>query len=511
MPKVYHRRIAEVFRTPITLRAEQEDTTPQEVVDKYHESFLEAWERLGITFDIFTTTGTENHRAVTHDIFLALQKRGLIYTDIMLVSYCEHHHRFLPDRYVKGTCPHCGNIDARADQCDSCGRPLNPEELIQPRCRLCGNPLEIRESEHFFLKLSALQERLQEWVVPRKFWRPNVLNFTRRYLEEGLRDRAISRDIEWGVPLPVPGYESKRIYVWFEAVIGYLSASKEWSQRQGTPERWREWWEDPDARAYYFIGKDNIPFHTIIWPAMLMGYGDLNLPYDIPANEFLTIEGQPLSTSRDWAVWVPDYLERYEPDPLRYYLLAVMPETGDSDFSWREFIRRNNDELVATYGNLVHRVLTLTYRNFQGRVPEPGSLAEVDKALVARTEKALQEADGHLYECHFREALHSFMSLAQEVNRYLDAQAPWKTVGEDRQAAARALWTALVAISGLRVISSPFLPFSAEKLHRLLGSQALCKKKVGNCGLQSLARSWQHRSPCSASWTRRWWNGSCNA
>jgi len=341
-------------------------------------------------------------------------------------------------------------------------------DLVDPHCRICGAFPEVKESEHFFLRLSAFNEQLLAWVSEQSHWRPNVLNFTVSLLKEGLKDRAITRDIEWGVPEPMPGFDDKRIYVWFEAVIGYLSASKEWAGSCGDEEKWRDFWQG-DAKSYYFIGKDNIPFHTIIWPAMLMGYEGLNLPYDVPANEFLTLEGRPLSTSRNWAVWLPDYLERYDPDPLRYFLSASMPESGDTDFSWREFVRRNNDELVATYGNLVHRVLTFTYRNFEGAVPSPGERDERDEALLVKVEDAFPAMDRLLYNCRFREAMRTAMSLAQETNRYLDDKSPWKRIKEDRQGSATSLYVALVAISGLKTLLYPFLPFSSQKLHRLLG------------------------------------------
>ena len=272
--------------TPITIRAEQEGISPQAVVDRYHPEFLRSWERMGISFDLFTNTGTDNHRQVVQDVFRTLYEKDYIYLDTMRLPYCPTCRRYLPDRYVEGTCPHCGNLGARGDQCDNCGRTLNPEDLLEPRCGICGTRPEFRDSEHFFLRLSAFQEPLLEWVRRQTHWRPNVLNFTRSYLEDGLHDRAISRDIEWGVPLPVEGHEGKRIYVWFEAVIGYLSACVEWAG--GRPEVWEPFWKDQDTRAYYFIGKDNIPFHTMIWPAMLMGYEGLNLPYDVPANEFLS-------------------------------------------------------------------------------------------------------------------------------------------------------------------------------------------------------------------------------
>jgi methionyl-tRNA synthetase len=323
-------------------------------------------------------------------------------------------------------------------------------------------------SEHFFLKLSAFEDQLRQWVGAKTEWRQNVQNFTMAFLEGGLKDRAITRDIEWGVSVPQPGFEKKRIYVWFEAVIGYLSASKEWATMQGNKDAWKTFWGG-ESKAFYFIGKDNIPFHTIIWPAMLMGYGDLNLPYDVPANEFLTIEGKKLSTSRNWAVWVPEYLERYDPDPLRYYLSINMPETGDADFSWHEYLRKNNDELVATYGNLVHRVLTFTNRNFNAAVPDPGELDEVSKGLLQKARNTLEEVDRQFSRCHFKEALKLSMALAQDVNRYLDDTAPWKMIKQDREAAGKSVYTAIGAISALKTLLYPFLPFTSQKLHNYLG------------------------------------------
>ena len=455
--------------TPVTLRAEEESVSPQVVVDKYRRSQLDTWERLGIHFDLYTTTGTANHREVVHDIFLTLHRQGLISTDTMPLPYCLTDKRFLADRYVEGTCPYCGNPTARGDQCDNCGKPMDPVDLQNLRCRICGNTPEIRDSEHLFLRLSALQDKLLDWVRQQHHWRPNVLNFTRRYLEDGLHDRAITRDINWGVPVPLPGYEDKRIYVWFEAVMGYLSASKEWAKLQGEPEAWRPFWEDPEARAYYFLGKDNIAFHTMIWPGMLMGYGGLNLPYDVPANEYMNLSGGKFSKSERRAVWVPDYLEQYEPDPLRYYIAANMPEAADTEFTWEEFIRRNNDELVATFGNLVHRVLTMVYRNFQARVPEPGQLDEADQQLLARAEQATEEVGSNLALCNFRLALTSAMSLAQATNKYLDYKAPWKSLREGPTTASTSLWVALVALSALKTITTPFLPFSAHRLHQFLG------------------------------------------
>jgi methionyl-tRNA synthetase len=455
--------------TPITIRAEQEGKTPAEIAGRYHREFLESWQKLGISFDLFTSTGTANHAEVTQDIFLALLKKGYIYKDSMSQPYCPQCQRFLPDRYVEGTCPFCGSTGARGDQCDDCGKPMNPAELVSPRCRLCGTAPRFEDSEHFFLKLSAFQEEILKWVNPQGHWRPNVYNLTQRYLKEGLKDRAITRDINWGVPVPLEGYENKRIYVWFEAVIGYLSASKEWAKSGGDGEGWRPFWQDKDARSYYFIGKDNIPFHTIIWPAMLMGYGGLNLPYDVPSNEFLTIEGRKLSTSRNWAVWLPDYLSRYASDPLRYLLSINMPENGDTDFSWREFFRRNNDELVATYGNLVNRVLTFVYRNFDGGVPESGKLDDQSRALLGKAEETLNGVGELISQCHFKQGVMAAMALAQEANRYLDDKSPWKVIKEDKAAAATSLYVALGVISTLKVALYPFIPFSSQKLHEYLG------------------------------------------
>jgi len=455
--------------TPITISAEQEGKAPSEIAAKYHQQFLDSWQKLGISFDLFTATGTANHARIAQGIFLSLLNKGYIYNSTVSQPYCPNCQRFLPDRYIEGTCPYCNSPGARGDQCDNCGKPINPVELVDPRCRLCAATPQFKDSEHFFFRLSAFRDRLLAWVKQQSHWRQNVLNFTTRYLEEGLKDRAITRDIEWGIPVPVAGFDRKRIYVWFEAVIGYLSATKEWAKSSGDEERWRSFWQDDEAKSYYFIGKDNILFHTIIWPAMLMGCGNLNLPYDVPANEFLTIEGRKLSTSRNWAVWLPDYLSRYEPDPLRYLLSINMPETSDADFSWGEFVRRNNDELVATYGNLAHRVLTFVYRRFNGCVPQPGEFDSHSQALIAKTDDTLKSMNGLLYRCHFREAIRSAMSLAQETNRYLDEKSPWKTIEQDRQASATALYVAMSVLSCLKTALYPFLPFSSQKLHHLLG------------------------------------------
>ena len=454
--------------TPITIKAEQEGKKPSQITSQYHQQFLDSWQKLGISFDLFTRTGTANHAEVAHHIFLTLLDKGYIYKATTSQPFCPRCQRFLSDRYIEGTCPYCHFSGARGDQCDNCGKPINPVELIDPHCRLCGSTPQFRDSEHFFLKLSAFRDRLLDWVKQQTHWRQNVLNFTLSYLEGGLKDRAITRDIDWGIPVPIAGVEGKCLYVWFEAVIGYLSATKEWAKSRGDEEKWRSFWQG-EVKSYYFVGKDNIIFHTIIWPAMLMGYGGLNLPYDVPANEFLTIEGKKLSTSRGWAIWLPDYLSRYDVDPLRYVLSVTMPETSDADFSWREFVRRNNDELVATYGNLVHRVLTFTYRSFNGCVPAAGEFDSHSQSLLNKANDTLDTVGTLLYHCHFKLAIKSAMSLAQETNRYLDEKSPWKIIKQDRQKSATSLYVAISVLSCLRTVLYPFLPFSSQKLHQLLG------------------------------------------
>ena len=455
--------------TPITVRAEAEGVTPEDILNRYHPQFLDSWNKLGITFDLFTTTHTENHQEIVHTLFKDFLEKGYLYEQSMLLAYCADCQRFLPDRYVNGTCPHCGFERARGDQCDNCGRTLDPQDLVHPRCVISDSEPEFRESEHYFLKLSAFEQPLLEWVNKQTHWRPNVLNFTRRFLEGGLKDRAITRDLTWGVPIPLEGYDDKRIYVWFEAVTGYLSAAVEWAKQNGDGKDWEAFWKDPDTKSYYFIGKDNIPFHTIIWPAMLMAYGGLNLPYDVPANEFLSLEDRKFSTSENWAVWLPDYLSRYEPDPLRYLLSINMPESGDTNFSWAEYVRRNNDELVATFGNLVNRVLSFTYKNFEGNVPPAGPLGDLEQELLQSAREVMTGVDQDLHDCHFKAAIARAFSLAQQVNRYLDTRAPWRSIKTDRNEAAATLHTVIKVINCLKMLLYPFLPFSAQRIHGYLG------------------------------------------
>lgn len=455
--------------TPITVRAELEGVKPIEIVERYHNNMLDSLVGLGLAYDLYTHTNTENHKAVTQDMFLTLLDKGYIFLDSMTQFYCDHCQRYLADRFVEGTCPHCDYDNARGDQCDHCGRPLDALELKLPRCRFCGATPHPQETEHYFLDLTKFSEPLHEWLKDKPHWRSNVLNFARGLLESGLRPRAITRDIDWGVPVPVEGFEHKVIYVWFDAVIGYLSATIEWAQLQGKEERWRDFWQGEDCQSYYFMGKDNIWFHTIIWPAMLLGYGDLNLPYDVPANENLNLEGRTFSKSRNWAIFVPDLLERYDPDPVRYVLTATMPEAQDSDFTWRDFVRRNNDELVATYGNLVHRVLTFAYRRFDGQVPQPGRLEAADHQLLDAMTRAFVDVGREIGACHFRAGLSAAMAAAAEVNRYLDVAAPWKTIKSNSQAAATSIYVALRAIDSLKTLFLPFLPKSSQALHEMLG------------------------------------------
>lgn len=455
--------------TPITVSADNEGVTPQVIIDRYHPRIIEVWDRLGISFDTYTSTLTENHYETVQDVFLRLLEHGYLYTKTQDQLYDPQAERFLPDRYVEGTCPHCGYTEARGDQCDNCGSQLDAIDLLEPRSRMTGATPIVRESEHYFLKLSALNDRLKEWVGAQTHWRRNVLNFTLGMLNEGLPDRAITRDIAWGVPVPVEGYENKRIYVWFDAVVGYLSATKEWAQSIGDNDAWERFWKDPDARSYYFIGKDNIPFHTVVWPAQLMGYGGLNLPYDVPANQYVNFSaGQKQSKSKGTGTWMIDLLDVYDPDVIRFYLTMIMPETSDSEFRIEEMIRTNNDVLIGTWGNLANRVIAMINRNFEGVVPEPGELAPESTKLLDETEKAFGTVAERFATSQFRNALQESLRVAQLANRYLDERAPWKMVKEDRAHAAQTLTVALTAVNGLKTLLHPILPFSTQRLHEVL-------------------------------------------
>jgi methionyl-tRNA synthetase len=470
--------------TPVTLRADAEGRPVEEIYQRFHSQFLELFQKAGISYDLFTTTHTQNHFKVSQSMFLALRENGYLYTESRPQWYSPAAKRFLPDRYVEGDCYLCGYQGARSDQCDRCGNVLEPEKLLNPRSKLDGSRPELRETEHFYLDLSKLEPDVEQFLRSRQnYWRDTVAGQSLGQIEsEGLRPRPITRDLDWGVPVPVEGWEGKCIYVWFEAVIGYLSATIEWAQITAQPEAWRDWWTDPSARTYYFIGKDNVFFHATMWPAQLQGAGEkfveifaeeegvpLNLPYDIPANQFMNLEGQKISGSRNWAVWGLDFLERFDPDPLRYYLTINMPEMRDTDWDWNEFVARNNNELVATWGNLVNRVLSFAYRHWDGRAPDPGELRPADLAILATIDSGFQSVGEQLDAVHLRAALSEAMRLASEVNKYLDTSAPWFEIKTDKAAAAKTIYTALRAIDSLKLLFAPFIPFSTERLHTYLG------------------------------------------
>ncbi len=455
--------------TPITISADNENTTPQVIVDRYNKEHTENMKQFGISFDLFTRTSTDNHAKVVQDIFKTLYDNEDIYKKSVESFYCKHCNRFLPDRYIEGKCPHCNSEKARGDQCDECGKLLDPQDLLDVKCKICGNTPEIKTSEHLFFALSKFEKRLLDWMKDKKHWKPSVLKFTQNWLKNGLKDRAITRDISWGVKVPVDGFDNKRIYVWFDAVIGYLSASKEWAQKQGQPDKWIEWWKNPDACHYYFLAKDNIPFHTIIWPSIIMGYGNsLELPYDIPANEYLQLKGEQFSKSRGVAVWVPDILEKFDADAVRYYLSINMPENKDTNWTWDDFIAKNNDELVGTYGNFIHRVVTFTQKNY-GEIPKQGKLSDLDKTALKKIEEAAEEVSGALGKCNFKIGLRAAMNLAQFGNQYFDQNQPWKLVKTDEERCATVLHICLKIVKALSVFMSPYLPFSSDKIWNILG------------------------------------------
>jgi methionyl-tRNA synthetase len=465
--------------TPVMVSADRESVSPREIADRYNQLIREDLRDLGITYDCFTRTTTSNHARVTTDMFRTLYDHGWLVEQTTLGAFSASTGNTLPDRYIEGTCPICGYPQARGDQCDNCGNQLDPSDLINPRSIIDGTTPEFRETKHLFLDLPRFADRLRAWIESKTSWRQNVRNFSLS-LVDTLKPRAMTRDIDWGIPVPVEGYpeDTKRIYVWFDAVIGYLSASVEAAANRGTPEVWREWWQNPSSHHAYFMGKDNIVFHTIIWPSMLMGYGnggelgggtaELHLPDDVVASEFLTMEGRQLSTSRSVVIYVRDVLERYDPDPIRYFLTAAGPETQDSDFSWAEFLRRNNDELLANWGNLVNRTLANAYRNF-GEVPVPGGLTEEDHEALAAIAAGFETVGKLIEEGRFRAAIVEAMRLSSIGNQYVDHQAPWAVIKDDRERAATILYVALRIVDSLKIILTPFLPFSSQKLHELLG------------------------------------------
>jgi methionyl-tRNA synthetase len=473
--------------TPILVAADAAGVTAQELADANNRLIVEDLHALGLSYDLFTRTTTRNHHSVVQEMFTTVHRNGYLVEQTSQSAISPSTGRTLPDRYIEGTCPICGYDSARGDQCDNCGNQLDATDLIDPRSKINGETPDFVETQHFFLDLPALAEALTEWLDGREAsgtWRPNVIKFSQNILSD-IRPRAMTRDIDWGIPVPLEGWRdlpTKRLYVWFDAVIGYLSASVEWARRTGDPDRWREWWNDPEARSYYFMGKDNITFHSQIWPAELLAYdgrgsrggepgpyGDLNLPTEVVSSEFLTMEGRQFSSSRGVVIYVRDVLDRYQPDALRYFISAAGPENQDSDFTWAEFVRRTNDELVAGWGNLVNRTATMIAKSF-GEVPAAGELTDEDRALLDTVERAFTEV-GDLVERHRQKAaLGEAMRTVATVNKYVSDQAPWKLNGEDeRERLGTVLHVTAQAVADCNLLLAPFLPHSANAVDRVLG------------------------------------------
>jgi methionyl-tRNA synthetase len=470
--------------TPIQVQADAEGVSARELADRYNRVIVDDLTSLGMTYDLFTRTTTRNHYAVTQEIFLGLLKNGYIFPKVTLGAISPSTGRTLPDRYIEGTCPICGYPSARGDQCDNCGNQLDPADLINPRSKINGETPIFAEQEHYFLDLPAFAEVLGSWLQAKAGqWRPNVLKFSLNLLDD-LQPRAITRDLDWGVPVPLDGWRDrpdKRIYVWFDAVIGYLSASVEWARRSGDPDAWRAWWNDPDAESYYFMGKDNIVFHAEIWPAMLLGYsglgarggqpgplGTLNLPTEVVSSEYLTMEGRKFSSSRAVVIYVRDFLARYDVDALRYYVAIAGPENQDTDFTWSEFVRRNNDELVATWGNLVNRSVSFAARNI-GSIPEAGTLTDLDQDLLARSRRAFDTVGEHLNRSRLKFAITETMRTVADANKYFSEQAPWKLRESDPDRMRTVLHVALQLVDDAKTLLTPFLPGSCQQVYELLG------------------------------------------
>jgi methionyl-tRNA synthetase len=471
--------------TPILVQAEKEGVSPRELADRYNRMIVEDLQALGLSYDLFTRTTTRNHYAVAQELFRVVHRNGYMIERTTQGAVSPSTGRTLPDRYIEGTCPICGYDGARGDQCDNCGNQLDPIDLINPRSRINGETPKFVETRHFFLDLPALADALGEWLKSRTDWRPNVLKFSLNLLDD-VRERAMTRDIDWGIPVPLPGWEdnpNKRLYVWFDAVIGYLSAAVEWARRSGDPEAWRRWWQaDADSRSYYFMGKDNITFHAQIWPAELLAYngegaragepgtyGRLALPTEVVSSEFLTMEGRKFSSSRQVVIYVRDFLSRYDADALRYFIAVAGPENNDTDFTWAEFVRRNNDELVAGWGNLVNRSISMAAKNF-GAIPPAGGLTADDNELLDTVRSAFGTVGDLIARHRQKQAIGEAMRVVAEANRYLSQQAPWKLKAEDERARmGTILHVALQAVSDCNTLLTPFLPHSAQKVHELLG------------------------------------------
>ncbi|GIO44350.1 methionine--tRNA ligase [Paenibacillus apis] len=449
--------------TPVAVQAIQEGVSPSDIADRYHREFVECFDRMGFTYDLYTRTDQEFHHRVVQDLFLKLLENGHLYKKTVLQTYCETDQRFLPDRYVEGNCPVCGHR-ARGDQCDFCSTMLDPADLSEKTCKICGDPPIDRPTEHFYLALSRFQTALTEYAEKAQGWKENAVHLTRRYLDEGLQDRAATRDLTWGIDVPVEGFNEKKVYVWVEAVSGYLSASKQWASQTGSS--WESFWldEEKDLTAYYVHGKDNIPFHTLIWPALLLGVGGLHLPDRILSCEYMTLEGKKFSTSRNWAVWVPDILKRYQPDSIRYFLIANGPEKRDTDFSWREFIHSHNGELLGAFGNFVNRTLAFIDKSFGGRIPS----GELSEEWIRATEDLYRDAGVLIEDGRLKEAIELIFTYVRQANKYFDEQKPWVQIKENREACGRTLYSCVQLIANLANLLEPFIPFSCEKIRTFL-------------------------------------------
>ncbi|MEM2188543.1 MAG: methionine--tRNA ligase [Nitrososphaerota archaeon] len=446
----------------IVIEAMRRGMTPKELCDMYYPVQKEVFEKLGISFDIFSRTSKPIHYQVVREFYLRLWERGYIYPKTIKQWWCPNCEIFLPDRFVIGTCPKCGAPGQYGDVCEVCGSWYESFEIIDPKCSICGSRPEVREKTHFFLKLSALTEKVLEYVKDKKFWRKATYNKTVAWLEkEGLKDKDITRDYSWGPPAPFPGAEGQVIYNWAENLLGYISATRDWAENiAGNPEEWRRFWTDGSVKLYCFIGKDNLFFHTILFPALLIAHGDYILPYNVVVNEFVNLEGEKLSTSRGWVVWLHELLERYDPDVIRYYAAAIAPETRDTDFKWQDFAEKVNGELIGTYGNFVHRVLSFTYSKMGGVIPRPGELDRRDEEMLRRRIDYARMLEEHIEACEFRKGLRALLDLAQEGNAYMNEKAPWSSP----ENAGTAIYVLCQVVYSLAVISAPYLPFTSQRI-----------------------------------------------
>ncbi|MDY6106718.1 MAG: methionine--tRNA ligase [Candidatus Limisoma sp.] len=468
---------------PITIKAKKEGVTPQDIVDRYHKIIKESFEGLGISFDVYSRTTSKIHAKTASDFFKKLYDKGEFVEKTTMQYYDEEAHQFLADRYIVGTCPHCGNTRAYGDQCEACGTSLNATDLIDPKSAITGNVPVLRETKHWYLPLDKWEPRLRQWILEEhKEWRPNVYGQCKSWLDLGLQPRAVSRDLDWGVPVPVEGAEGKVLYVWFDAPIGYISNTKEL-----LPDDWEKYWKDKDSRIVHFIGKDNIVFHCIIFPAMLMADGSYQLPDNVPANEFLNLEGDKISTSRNWAVWLNEYLEDLpgKQDVLRYVLTANAPETRDNDFTWKDFQARNNNELVAILGNFVNRTLVLTHKYFDGIVPACGELTDYDRASLNEFADVKATLEKYLDTFRFRDAQKEAMNLARIGNKYLADTEPWKLAKTDMARVATILNLSLQITANLAIAFEPFLPFMSKKLRTILGMHEFSWNALGSVDILS--------------------------